>query len=355
MKFIMNLESFSPLNFALSFFGLHLSLNNLWIKVLNWTFLLLTVIGLLYELADLRYYSFNIMTRKLVSVLIWNSENVNNFIFIIVILKNRKQLDSIRKRILPLLSNEDKRCLWKVSISGCTCTTLVTVHVIVVYLVFYFIQKPTDEDSYTLFDIIFYIIAEKGSVFSICGRFVYCFYIRMVSLQEKQFLQRVEKECKSLTPGNVSNELRKLYAFKNFVQNRFSILPALWFLKELVFCLASVLTQEESRSRRIQTFYWFLMIMPSLYSLVVHIFLVCYVDFCKQDVDAQIDRLTQSLTSQDYDKWQTIISELDRAKKFNFSASNLFDINKRTGLSFISALITLTVLFEQLLSKLPVE
>ena len=350
----MKFHCFSPLNFALSLSGLHLSPNTLWIKILNWTCLLLTVIGSFYEITDLRHFSFNIITRELVSVVIWNIGVVNNLIFIFVILKNRKHLDSILKQILPLLSQKDKRCLWKLSITGCTCSVLLNFYVFVVYMVYYFVQKPSKENN-TLLDIVFYILAEKDSIFSICGRFVYCFYVRIVSLQEKQFLQRVEKQCKILTPGNVSNQLRKLFAYKNFVQDKFLILPALWFFKELIFCLISVLTQHESWSEQNPTFYWLLNMIPPLYSLVLHIFLVCYVDHCKQDVDAQIDRLTQSLALEDYEKWHTIISELDRAKGFNFTASNLFDINKRTGLSFISALITLTVLFEQLLSNLPVE
>ena len=347
----MNYDPFSPLNFALSLSGLHLLPNNLWIKILNWILLLLTVTGSLYELADLRHFSLNIITREVLSILIWSTDVVNNFIFIFVILKNRTHLNSILKRILPLLSKEDKRCLWKLSITGCTCSILVTIYVISVYVAFYFFEKPSEENSYTLLDTIFYTLAEKDSVFSICGRFVYCFYIRMISLQEKQFLQRVEKECKILTTGYVSNQLRKLYVFKNFVQDKFSILPVLWFFKELVFCLGSVVTHQESRSKQNPTFYLLIIIIPFLYSLLVHIFLVCYVDHCKQDVDAQIDQLTQSLSSQDYEKWQMIISELDKAKEFNYTADNLFEINKRTGLSFISALITLTVLFEQVLSR----
>ena len=350
----MNYDSFSPLNFALSLSGLHLSPNNLWIKILNWILLLLTVFGPLCELAKLRNYSFNTLTRELVSDFIWNIDNVNNFIFIFVILKNRKHLDNILKQIFPLLSKQDKRCLWKLSVSGCICSILYTIHVIVVHLIYFFVQPQITKHSYKLFNTISHILEQKDS-YSVCGRFVYCFYIRMISLKEKQFLQRIEKECKFLTPGNVSTQLRKLLAFKNFVQNKFSILPVLWFFKELVFCLASVLTKQKLWSQQNPAFYWLIMIIPTLHSLVVHIFLVCYVDHCKQDVDAQIDRLTHSLASQDYEKWQMIISELDRGKKFNFTADNLFDINKRTGLSFISAMITLTVLFEQLLSKLPVE
>ena len=95
--------------------------------------------------------------------------------------------------------------------------------------------------------------------------------------------------------------------------------------------------------------------ISNLFTLRPYIFLVCYVDHHKQDVDAQIYRLTQKLVSQDYDHWQIIIHELDREKEFNFTASSLFDINKRLELSSISELIMLTVLFEQLLSKLPVE
>ena len=329
----MNSDSFSPLNFALSFSGLHLLPNNLWIKIFNWACLLITVIGSLYQLTELRHNSFDIFTIQLVSALIWNTQIVNNLIFIFVILKNKKHLYSILKLIFPMLSKRDKRCLWKLSISGCIFSILVFIHVNFLYLLFYFVQKPTRE-SMTLFEAILQILTEKDC-FSICGRFVYCFYIRMISLQEKQFLLRVEKQLKSLTPGNLSSQLRKLYTFKNFVQDRFSILPALWFFKEMVFCLESVLSRQTSWSKQNPTFYW-LFIMPSLYSLVVHIFLVCYVDHCKQDVDAQIHRLTHLLASQDYDKWHTTITELDRAKGFNFTASNLFDINKRTGLSFIS-------------------
>ena len=354
----MNFNSFSPLNFSLSFSGLHLLPNNLWIRRLNWTCLLLTVFESLYRLTELRYYSFNIFTRELVSVLILNTLVVNNFIFIFVILKNRKYLNSIVNCILPLLSKKDKKCLWTLSISGCTFSILVTIYVTIVNLVYYLVQKSTedneDEQDTTFFETIHEILVKKDCV-SVCGRFVYCFYIRLISLREKQLLQRVEKESKFLTPGNISTQLRKLYTFKNFVQDRFSILPVLWFFKEFVFLLGSVLTQQQFWSKHNPLFFWSMNVMPSLYSLLAHIFLVCYVDHCKQDVDAQIDRLTESLSSQDYDKWQTIINELDRAKGFNFTASNLFDINKRTGLSFISSLITLTVLFEQLLSKLPVE
>ena len=349
----MSLDSFSPLNFALSLSGLHLLPNNLWIKIFNWTCLLLTVFGSLCQLTELRHYSFNIFTRHMVGTIIWNTGVVNNFVFIFVLMKNRKYLNSILKRILPLLSKKDKKCLWKLSISGCTCSILFIIYLIVIYPLYYFVRKQT-YDNFKLFKTIFYILGQKDC-FSICGRFVYCFYIRMISLREKQFLQRIQKESKFLTPGKVSNQQRKLLAFKNFVQDRFSILPAVWFLKEVIFSLGPVLTQQQSWSKQNQLFYWLMNIMPPVYSLLAHIFLVCYVDHCKQDVDAQIDRLTESLSSQDYDKWQTIINELDRAKEFNYSASNLFEVNKRTGLSFISALITLTILFEQLLSKLPVE
>ena len=359
LKLIMKFNCFSPLHFALSLSGLHLLPNNLWIKIFNWTCFLLTVFGSLCVLSELRYYSFNIFTRELVSVLIWNTDVVNNFIFIFVILKNRKHLDSILKQILPFLSQKDKRCLWKLSITGCTCSVLFTIHIIAMYLAYYFVHKPTKEDndqgsSYTLFETMFHILAEKDCI-SVSGRFMYCFYIRIISLQEKQFLQRVEKQCKILTPGNVSSQLRKLYVFKNFVQDKFSILPVIWFLKEIIFTLGPVLTQQQSWSKRNPTFYWLMNIVPPVHSLLVHIFLVCYVDHCKKDVDAQIDRLTQSLALEDYDKWQMVINELDRAKGFNYTADNLFDVNKRTGLSFISVMITLTVLLEQLLSKLPVE
>ena len=149
----------------------------------------------------------------------------------------------------------------------------------------------------------------------------------MISLTEKQFLQKIQKQSKSSTPGNVCNQQRKLCVFKNFVQDRFSILPVLWFLKEFVFCLGLVLNQQESWAKENATFY-FLTNLPAFYSLLVHIFLVCYVDHCKQGVDKEIDRLTHSLSSQDYEKWQMIISELDRAKEFNYTASSLFDVKK---------------------------
>lgn len=133
LKLIMNFNSFSPLNFTLSCSGLHLLPKNLWIKILNWICLLVTVVGSVCHLTEILHYSFNLFTRHLVSTLIWDTEAVNNFICIFVIFKNRKHLKSVLKRILPLLSKKNKRCLWKLSISGCICSIVYTMNVIFMY------------------------------------------------------------------------------------------------------------------------------------------------------------------------------------------------------------------------------
>ena len=88
---------------------------------------------------------------------------------------------------------------------------------------------------------------------------------------------------------------------------------------------------------------------------MAHIFLDCFVDHCKQDVDAQIDHFTIFLTSQNYKKCNSVIREFDEDKKCHFTAANLFDINERVVLLFLSVLITTTVVFEQLISTLPLE
>ena len=354
------MDTFSPLNLCLSLVGSQLLKTSIWIKIINSICLLLTILCPLYDFIFLvidlitRLLHSGI-TRNMLVAIIWRSSYISDYFFVFIMIKNRKKLVRVLKRLTSFISEKDQKALFKLSATAFICSLLFFLQGIIANLVYYFFQDvpETDKNYYNFFRF-FTGMWSDNDCSSVTGRFVYCFFIRLITLTEKQFLSNVQQN-QSLSPDVVSLQRRKLLAFKLMVQHQFSIMPVLWFMKEFLFCLGSIVSRQSSWSQNHPIFYWIFNVLPILYSLIAHIFLVCFVDYCKQDVDSQIDELTIFLTSQNYKKWKSVIREFDEDKKCHFTAANLFDINKRVALSFVSALITTTVVFEQVMSTVPLE
>ena len=354
------MDTFSPLNLCLSLIGCQLLETNIWMKIVNSICLLLTIFCPLYyfillvmDVTTRLLYSG--ITRDTLVKIIWCSSYITDYFFIFIMIKNRKEFICVLKQVTLFLSDNDKKALCRLSTTACVCSLLFFFQGVILNLIYYFLQDvpETDKDYFSFFRLWTVMWSEKDCS-SVTGRFVYCFFIRLITLKEKQFLSNVQQN-QSLSPDVVSLQRRKLFAFKLMVQHQFSIMPVLWFMKEFLFCLACVVSRQSSWAQDHPIWSWLFNILPVMCSLIAHIFLVCFVDYCKQDVDSQIDELTIFLTSQNYKKWKSVIREFDEDKKCHFTAANLFDINKRVALSFVSALITTTVVFEQLMSTLPPE
>jgi hypothetical protein len=81
--------------------------------------------------------------------------------------------------------------------------------------------------------------------------------------------------------------------------------------------------------------------------------MICFIDYCGKEIAHKCEKLEETMTIENHKKWSTVMTELVKFKEYEFTACGLFNINKSTGLSFISSLISFTALLQQVLSNIP--
>ena len=337
------MDSFSPLNFILSLFGCNFFRKCLWIRVFGWILFILHVFKAFFSL---RAYT-NIFSRRAITEMIWYLENVFDLVFVLIMVWNRKYFEGILRRSTQNLSISDKKSLWKLSIFGMIITLSVSVKDMISFHLETFGRKYT---LWTNIRNVFWAWSMKDS-FLICGRIVFCYFIRLVTLEEKRFLRSIVDQ--PLTPSLVSVKRRNFQAYRQFVVDKFSIIPVLWFLRELIMLVAIIVSHEEGWAKINSTRYFLACLLFSVTPMATHTFMTCYIDHCVMDVREEIAKMTTILAQKNYRKWRSIIIEFDiEIDKHGITTCSMIEINKQTGLSFISNLITLTILFQQLVSSL---
>ena len=340
------MDPFSPLNFVLSLFGCNFFRKSYWIQVLCWILFTLHASKAYFVLADYITIGRH-LTKDVVTFIIWYMDIVFDVMFLLIMAWNRRHFEKILRKLSAKLNLSDMKSLWKLSIFGLVFSMLVE------NLAKYgrhTLQGINHQSLLAVITKFFWIWTFKDS-FLICGRIVFCYFIRLVTLEEKRFLRSIVDQ--SLTPSSVSVNRRNLQSYRQFVVDKFSIIPVIWFLRELVVLVAFTVRRNEVWTNFNSTNYFLVCLLVSVNSMAAHIFMICYVDHCVMDVKEETARMTRILVQKDYRKWRSIIIEFDIERdKQDITTCSMIEINKKTGLCFITNLITLTVLFEQLVSSL---
>ena len=345
------MEDFNPLNFLLTFCGCRFFRKSYCMTWASWLFLVFQASSSF----SAAYYYNNDFTVILVYSkdfwlsIVWQLETFFDALFLGILLWNRKQLEQILRLNSKKLSRKSRRSLRGLSIWGFVISLSITLKNIIAHS-FQIVSDPAYAE-WSIF-VKINVIWDQKDCNLILGRFVFCYFARLVTCREKQVLKNIVKEQSWLTPEYVFEERRKLIKLKKFVINKFAILPVIWFLREFVYFVAVIVSRDETLKGD-SLFFYLTTGLPFFTSMAIHTFLIRYIDHCRYDLKEQTERLTISLAKKDYKKWKSILRDFDNDRPHEFTVYNLFDINKRTGLSFVSSLITLTVLFEKLLSSLP--
>ena len=251
------------------------------------------------------------------------------------------------------LNSNQLKSLKFLAMAGSLLSIFYSLNITVSYINFYFLQKEDDIFKETGLNIFLYIISLKD-YFIIAGRFIFCFFIRMSTFADINMMLEMqstaESHSKETTPSKVSLLLKKSTETRDNLLSLFAGLPVVWFLREFAVLVGQIIQPEEWKKENIFLTLT-LFVIPPVMSLSSHVFLVCFIDYCNKQVRKQADELDQALTSVNYKKWFPVLTEINEYKKYEFSACDFFDINKSVGLSFLSALITFTVLFQQILES----
>jgi hypothetical protein len=180
--------------------------------------------------------------------------------------------------------------------------------------------------------------------------------IRMATFSNINILDKVSSKVRlneNITTGMVVMTIRHCLKGREEIISYFSAMPVIWFFREFVFLIGAIMMILDNEWRSSN---WLLVmfayIIPLILSQLTLFFLICFVDNCHNSVKKKIDSLIDTMIQNDYDKWSAVISELNILKDYQMTACNLFNINKSVGLSFLSSLISFTVLFQQLLHNM---
>ena len=192
------------------------------------------------------------------------------------------------------------------------------------------------------------------------GCVIYTFYVKLIKYVDTEYFDRLESIVRSSAMTLKSKDLvlqhKQNARFKQRVMQAFSFIPCLWFT--FLFLSISVMYDElrsffrKPESAWTDDFFQFLRITDLVYTIfiVVHVIETC--ESTANNMRDRTDDLIETITRTDRTmELQSFVSELNAGKTFQFTVCSMFDINRRLGLSFLSSLITFTVLFNQIASE----
>jgi len=277
-----------------------------------------------------------------------------SIIFVVLTKLKARKIEKMLVLFSSKLYYQDFRFLFWFSISGMMCSLVFTIS-LTIGTVLTFMDNMVDSImTFEWFTIITAIIAYRDINY-IVGRFAFCFMVSVMTRMEVNLLRRTCKDVAqfSVSPSKVSLMRQDVITRKETAISFFSCIPLLWFLREFNVCVGLLTIQRIQWFHRHQTSLYFFMVIPLGASMLAHIFLICFVDHCNNQVRKEITLLTRTMTSTDYIEWLPVIQQLENEKKFEYTVCNLFALNKAIALSFISSLITFTVMFHQLFTSSP--
>ena len=342
--------AFRPLNLILFSLGCPTANLESWICFGCWIFLIIHIVGLV--IGTVISFLMVKFDKTFWSYMVFPLDFCLAMYFLFIMKTRSSHLKLTLTRFSSRMSSNQLKSLKFLAGVGSLLSIFYSLDITASYISLYFLHveayfyKP-------ILDMVSAIISCKD-YFIIAGRFIFCFFIRMSTFADINMMLEMqsaaESHFKETTPSKVSLLLKKSTETRDNVLSLFAGLPVIWFLREFAVLVGQIM----------MTGYWetesifltlTLFVIPPVMSLSSHVFLVCFIDYCNKQVRKQAEELDRALTSVNYKKWIPVLIEINEYKKYEFSACNLFNINKSVGLSFLSALITFTVLFQQILES----
>jgi hypothetical protein len=201
--------------------------------------------------------------------------------------------------------------------------------------------------------VVWYIVQFTGWIYG--GIPCLLFILQAIKSMERNLNQRLLRDLKTgqtVTPPQVSANLKNIMACKGQLQRIFSCIPCCWFF--YIFAKVVLIIT------RFQISYFAfkkleLIAYLRTFESVIIIFLLVYLLFVAESMLRDSKTLAEKLSVEiikkdDIKKWCNTMIDLETTRSFEFTAWDLFVINKRLILSFTSSLVTFTVLFVQLVS-----
>ena len=180
----------------------------------------------------------------------------------------------------------------------------------------------------------------------ILGAFIHCFVVRIILMTERNYFLRLKVMLDNkFTDEELAKERAILSNDRQELMTLFSLIPVTWFAHIFIELSASVMEAFDSSITSPLRFVQLVSITCQTLVIFYIIFTCEQVNTCvKDNVSSVILWITSQHRSSEY---HLLVHELKECSRQQFTAWSMFEIHRTFVLSFISSLITFTVLFTQ--------
>ena len=183
---------------------------------------------------------------------------------------------------------------------------------------------------------------------------VYIVFVKMIHLAEQHALVTLLNQELLIDPVAVYDEIRKFILIKDKFVASVSYLPPLLFFFVFGQCAATIIQYQLESGTRISVQKTHLQITVS--RLLINLILLSYMSLLTSNLSEQSQRNLDYLESKivhskNRQSWTCVLEKIKEAKGYEFKASGFFSVKKQLLLSFLSSLVTFTVLFVQLINQ----
>ena len=188
---------------------------------------------------------------------------------------------------------------------------------------------------------------------------VYLTVLKVIHLAEKRSIGSLisitcvgleRKSLSSVSAKTVFHELDAFIRVKDDAMKILSIFPFLSFFYMFVESVGSIIEFQTSLSNKLITYSY--VIVSRLCVTVILAFLMSYMTsaFCSESEKELKELQLNIINSRNAEKWNFVFDKMKESKKYSYKAYGFFRINKQLLLTFCSSLISITVLFVQLIN-----
>ena len=272
---------------------------------------------------------------------------------LILFLKSRVELIDLLNCLFEYLSDKDIKHLRRLCmfffVTGITFTLIIRIlSPVLVYWSLGFGPLLLSLRMFALFYAQFHIWDYLIAV-------VYIVFVKIIHVSEHHALATLLKQELLLNPVTVYDEIRKFILIKDKFVASLSYLPLLLFLFVFGQSVAAIIEHQVISWSGMgilikQTFNGI-----TMSRLLINLILLSYMSVLTSNLSKKsqekLDYLESKIIhSKNKQRWTCVLEKIKEAKGYEFKASGFFSIKKQLLLSFLSSLVTFTVLFVQLFS-----
>lgn len=284
---------------------------------------------------------------KILTQLSYMLRVIYSILFIIVVYCKREKMSLVIKETVTDLSKDQKSSLRRHAMI-CMMFTIAARILEIIGTVVHFVYE-----NISLFHFLSDTLAEVRYTMNqwfMTGCFIHTFFVKIVSLRQENFFARVNHVLMIQTNPDdaiLAQDCMKLRTEKDKLMSCLTFIPISWFAHIFIDLAATLMESSESQQQDL------LEQITLYYPVTIHSAVVFYVIFQADSVSSILKKKIEAAQSKIMSlrmagRLPLLMHELEKSRDSEFSAWNMFDINRRFVLSFISSLITFTVLFIQI-------